>query len=65
VIIMGMITFQRMRANEAQDEQAIDLNEMTVKELREYAEINGIDLGNAKKKAEILTAINEAQDEQG
>ena len=62
---MGMITFQRMRANEAQDEQAIELDKMTVKELREYAEANGIDLGEAKKKAEILTAINEAQDEQG
>lgn len=43
-----------------QDEQQAHetkLEELTVAELREFAEQRGIDLGEAKKKAEILEAI--------
>ena len=36
------------------------LDGMTVAELKEFAESNEIDLGNAKKKAEILAAIKDA-----
>ena len=50
-------------ANEAQEDQEpeapeeIDLDGMTVKALKEYAAENGIDLGNATKKADILDRI--------
>jgi len=41
---------------EPQQEQP-DFDGMTVAELKEYAEAHGIDLGAAKKKAEIIEAI--------
>lgn len=34
-----------------------DLEDMSVKELKDFAKLNGIDLGKAKTKAEILDAI--------
>lgn len=37
------------------------LEDMTVAELKGYAELNNIDLGSAKTKAEILETIQEAQ----
>lgn len=37
--------------------EAIDWNKMTVKELKAYAEENGIDLGNADTKNEIIAVI--------
>lgn len=40
----------------------IDLDGMTVKALKEYAAENGIDLGNATKKADILAVIKGHQD---
>lgn len=43
-----------------QQEQPLD--SLTVQELKAYAEAHGIDLGEAKKKAEILAAIEAAQD---
>lgn len=48
--------------NEKQEEQTAEkpLDEMTVAELKEYADQHGIDLGEAKKKAEILVAIQAA-----
>ena len=50
-------------ANEAQEDKEpetpaeIDLDGMTVKELKAYAAENSIDLGNATKKADILDKI--------
>ena len=38
-----------------------DINKMKVEELKEYAEVNGIDLGEATKKDDILTVIKEAE----
>ncbi len=38
-----------------------DFAEMSVDELRAYAEINGISLAGAKKKAEILGVIRESE----
>jgi hypothetical protein len=50
------------KEKEKQDEQTVEkpLDEMTVAELKEYADQHGIDLGEAKKKAEILAAIQAA-----
>lgn len=39
------------------EEQQENLDEMSVAQLKSFAEQQGIDLGNAKKKADILTAI--------
>ena len=39
-----------------------DLDSRTVNDLREYAMEHGIDLGDAKKKAEIIVAIRAHQD---
>jgi hypothetical protein len=44
-------------------EENTELDEMTVKELKEYAETNEIDLGNATKKADILAKILETEEE--
>lgn len=41
-------------------EQAVGIDGMTIPELKEYAQANGIDLGEAKKKAEILEANKNA-----
>ena len=47
---------------EPEQPQADPLDEMTMPELKAYAEAHGIDLGAAKKKAEVLAAIKTAQD---
>lgn len=47
---------------EPEQPQEEPLDEMKVPELKAYAETHGIDLGEAKKKAEILAAIKTAQD---
>lgn len=46
-------------AREADEEDA--LASLSVEELKAYAELNGIDLSGAKKKAEILALIREAE----
>lgn len=38
-----------------------DINKMKVDELKDYAEKNGIDLGDATKKDDILAVIKEAE----
>lgn len=51
---------QDEQQDEQRDEQQAHetkLEELTVAELREFAEQRGVDLGEAKKKAEILEAI--------
>ena len=45
--------------NESPGEDAF--SDMTVDELKAYAEANGISLDGAKKKADILSAIREAE----
>jgi hypothetical protein len=42
------------------DGDDVNLDDMTVEELRTFAADNGIDLGGAKLKAEILSAIEAA-----
>lgn len=41
----------------AAEEGSMKLEEMTVPQLKEYAATNGIDLGGARTKAEIVAAI--------
>lgn len=66
---MSVTAFNRRRRElaaaaimEKQAEQTVEkpLVEMTVSELKEYADQHGIDLGEAKKKAEILAMIQAA-----
>jgi hypothetical protein len=45
------------KAEGAADNNKSDYEDMTVAELKEYAEKNGIDLGDATKKADIIAAI--------
>lgn len=40
----------------------IILEDMTVPQLKEFAELNGIDIGTASKKADIINAIIKAGD---
>lgn len=42
-----------------------DLDSLTVNDLREYAMEHGIDLADAKKKAEIIVAIRADEGTQG
>ena len=49
--------FTLVSADEDHSDASIDWNEMTITELEEYAEKNGIDLTGAKRKAEIIAAI--------
>lgn len=39
------------------ESEKIDLSEMSVKELKAYANDKGIDIGDATKKIDIITAI--------
>lgn len=41
---------------------ATELSKMTVEELKAYAGINGISLGSARKKEDILRAVQEAEE---
>lgn len=54
---------QKAQAEAAKEASSTDvpLNEMTVAELKEYAEKNQIDLGEATKKADILEVIEKAK----
>lgn len=73
---MSLLGFQRRRrelaAKEAAEREAAEkaaveekpLDKMTVDELKQYAADNGIDLGDATKKADILAAIKSESDEQ-
>lgn len=44
---------------EGEFSEEVPLSEMTVKELKAYATENGIDLGDATKKNDIITLIQE------
>lgn len=45
---------------EGESSEEVDLSEMSVKELKAYADEKGIDIGNATKKGEIITMIQNA-----
>ena len=44
------------------EQQEGSLSDMTVAELKEYAKAHGIDIGEARKKADIVDAIRHAED---
>lgn len=53
---------QEQEDQEPEAPAEIDLDGMTVKALKDYAEKHGIDIGNAAKKADILAAIKGHED---
>lgn len=48
--------------DEPETSAAPDLESLTINQLREFAAADGIDLGSAKTKAEIIAAFNEAME---
>ena len=45
---------------EGEASEEVDLSDMTVKELKAYADEKGIDIGDATKKIDIITLIQTA-----
>lgn len=62
----GLLDSISVQAQEQEQEQQAQeqepLHEMTVAELKEYAAAHGIDLGDAKKKSEIVEAIQDVME---
>ena len=55
---MGMLLVRKRRKNKTVvDTPKIDFNNMTVVDLKNYAEENSIDLNGATKKADIINEI--------
>ena len=55
---MGMLLVRKKRKNKTVvDNPKIDFNDMTVVDLKKYAEENSIDLNGATKKADIINEI--------
>ena len=55
---MGMLLVRKRRKNKTVvDTTKIDFNDMTVVDLKNYAEENSIDLNGATKKADIINEI--------
>lgn len=54
----------RLVAEEPDEAQVVPLDELTVPELRSYAEQQGIDLGEARLKADIVAAIRAGASEE-
>lgn len=48
--------------DELETSAAPDLESLTINQLRELAAADGVDLGKAKTKAEIIAAFNEAME---
>lgn len=63
---MSATAFQRMRRETAikkatKEKTSINLDDMEVEELKEYAEKNNIDIGKSTSKAGILEKIKKVQ----
>lgn len=54
---------QADQENQTESTERIDLDSMTLKELKEYANAQGIDLNGLTKKSDILSAITGAERE--
>ena len=54
---MGMLLYKRRKNKTVVDTPKIDFNDMTVVDLKNYAEENSIDLNGATKKADIINEI--------
>lgn len=61
--LMDNFNKQEKNQEEEDDEVETPLTEMTVKQLVEYADENGYDLGDATKKADIIQAILAAEED--
>lgn len=54
---MGMLLYKKRKNKTVVDNPKIDFNNMTVVDLKNYAEENYIDLNGATKKANIINEI--------
>lgn len=54
---MGMLLYKKRKNKTVVDTPKIDFNNMTVVDLKNYAEENSIDLNGATKKADIINEI--------
>ncbi len=54
---MGMLLYKKRKNKTVVDTPKIDLNNMTVADLKNHAEENSIDLNGATKKADIINEI--------
>ena len=54
---MGMLLYKKRKNKTVVDNPKIDFNDMTVVDLKNYAEENSIDLNGATKKADIINEI--------
>lgn len=65
-IISVFLVLKMSRIDDAQGEEASTseekFSEMSVENLKSYASLNGINLGSAKKKDDIIQKIEEAED---
>ena len=54
---MGMLLYKKRKNKTVVGNPKIDFNDMTVVDLKNYAEENSIDLNGAAKKADIINEI--------
>ena len=54
---MGMLLYKKRKNKTVVDTPKINFNDMTVVDLKNYAEENSIDLNGATKKADIINEI--------
>ena len=54
---MGMLLYKKRKNKTVVDNPKIDFNNMTVVDLKNYAEENSIDLNGATKKEDIINEI--------
>ena len=54
---MGMLLYKKRKNKTVVDTPKIDFNDMTVVDLKNYAEENSIDLNGATKKADIINEL--------
>lgn len=54
---MGMLLYKKRKNKTVVDTPKIDFNNMTVADLKNYAEENSIDLNGATKKEDIINEI--------
>ena len=56
---MGMLLYKKHKNKTVVDTPKINFNDMTVVDLKNYAEENSIDLNGATKKADIINELVE------
>lgn len=53
----GQPVIEPVEVDEELDEDDVNLDKMTVEQLKSFAELNGIEIGEAKLKADIYNAV--------